>query len=59
MTATLDVNGAYTKADFVVIAAPTNYDSEKNYFGTSAVEKVIETVIKYAPNVIMVLNLPY
>ncbi|MBQ5347261.1 MAG: UDP-glucose 6-dehydrogenase, partial [Ruminococcus sp.] len=46
LTATLDAESAYKDADFVVIAAPTNYDSRKNFFDTSAVENVIETVMK-------------
>ena len=53
LTATLDAKEAYTDADYVVIAAPTNYDSEKNYFDTSAVETVIDTVMKYAPDAIL------
>ena len=56
LTATLDAEGAYKDADFVVIAAPTNYDSEKNFFDTSAVEKVIELVMKYNPDAIMVIK---
>ncbi len=56
LTATLDAKGAYTDADFVVIAAPTNYDSVKNFFDTSAVETVIETVMSVNPNAIMVIK---
>lgn len=56
LTATLDAETAYTNADFVVIAAPTNYDSKKNFFDTSAVENVIELVIKYNPDAIMVIK---
>ncbi len=56
LTATLDAELAYTGADFVVIAAPTNYDSKKNFFDTSAVEAVIELVIKYNPDAIMVIK---
>ena len=54
--ATLDAEEAYSNADFVVIAAPTNYDSKKNFFDTSAVENVIELVLKYAPKAIMVIK---
>ena len=56
LTATLDGEAAYADAEFVVIAAPTNYDSKKNFFDTSAVEAVIDLVMKVNPNAIMVIK---
>ncbi|MBQ1928191.1 MAG: nucleotide sugar dehydrogenase [Clostridia bacterium] len=56
LTATLDAQQAYSDADFVVVAAPTNYDSEKNFFDTSAVEAVIKLVMEYNPEAIIVIK---
>ena len=56
MTATLDAEMAYSAADFIVIAAPTNYDSSTQHFDTSAVENVIDLVMKYNPEAIMVIK---
>ena len=56
LTATLDAESAYKDADFVIVAAPTNYDSKKNFFDTSAVEAVIELVMKYNPRAIIVIK---
>ena len=56
LTATLDAEAAYKDADFVIVAAPTNYDSQKNFFDTSAVEKVIDLVMKYNPHAIIIIK---
>ena len=56
LTATLDTKEAYTDADFVVVAAPTNYDTQKNFFDTSAIENVIESIIDYNPDAIIVIK---
>ena len=56
LVATLDAEAAYKDADFVVVAAPTNYDSRKNFFDTSAVEKVIALVMQYNPDAIIVIK---
>lgn len=56
LTATIDAEVAYKDADFVIVAAPTNYDSQKNFFDTSAVEKVIDLVMKFNPNAIIIIK---
>ena len=56
LTATIDAETAYKDADFVIVATPTNYDDEKNFFDTSAVEKVVNLVIKYNPQAIIVIK---
>ena len=56
LTATLDAESAYKDADFVIVAAPTNYDSRKNFFDTSAVEKVIDLVLKYNSKAIIIIK---
>ena len=56
LTATTDAEAAYSKAEFIIIATPTNYDPEKNYFDTSSVENVIETVLKVNHNAVMIIK---
>lgn len=56
LTATIDAEAAYSTADFVIIAAPTNYDPQKNFFNTSAVETVIDLVLKNSPSATMIIK---
>lgn len=56
LTATTDAETAYADADFVIIAAPTNYDPQKNFFDTSAVETVIDLVLKSSPTAVMIIK---
>ena len=56
LTATLDAEAAYKDAEFVIVAAPTNYDSKKNFFDTSAVEKVIDLVLQYNTEAVIVIK---
>ena len=56
LTATTNQEQAYTNADFIVIATPTNYDSEKNYFDTSAVEAAVESAMKYSPDAVIIIK---
>ena len=56
LLATLDTKFAYSDADFVVVAAPTNYDTQKNFFDTSAIEDVVTEVIKYNPDAVIIIK---